>query len=362
MCLVRRSLRMRLCPKALLHNISEFIPMKELFILSRRRCWSGQEMAATFIVARGIRGREGVEVVLRFCSSGYPRWGETSYVTQFVEMFETAWREAVRQTGKVGALSHQEHHHAGLSGMNYVETLKDQEYSHSLFGIGGVASRLAPFFEQPQSLDADRLLRFYTELVREPIRMNSGTFAVQLEGARMLGKKYKIEEGEEVKQICSVTDGSYNSCDFLRCYSNIMTEVFESPEVVFTDALWSKMLQCQSKTAQTRQLLSAFGFGMNTANALIAEIPGMNWTTFLVCICELRQAMGEDRESREAFEWLLEKLEARPWLHEAVDDVVRTIVEEGASSRDCYCVRVCVHLHTWLDDLGQRGTLFVHER
>ena len=121
--------------------------------------------------------------------------------------------------------------------------------------------------------------------------------------------------------MCTISDGSYNSMDFLRCFSNIMTDVFDSPEVVFTNALWTKMLQCQSKPAETWQFLSEFGMDMDAANILIAETPDMNWTTFLVCMCEVRQAMGETDTSRDTFIWLLQKLEVRPWLRNAVKDL-----------------------------------------
>ena len=60
----------------------------------------------------------------------------------------------------MSALSHQEHHHAGLSGIYFVETLKNKENRFLLFGKDGIAARLAPYFGQPQSLDADILLLF----------------------------------------------------------------------------------------------------------------------------------------------------------------------------------------------------------
>ena len=197
MCLFRRILRMHLCPKALLCNISEFVPVKELFTLGKHEAWSGKQLADTFIVARGVRGREGVQLVLEFCKKHAPQWEDTSYLCQFIDTFENKWCQEVQRTGKLSALSHQEHHHAGFSGMNFVETLKDKNNQVFLFGANGVASRLASFFEEPHLLDAKVLLNFYKELVKVPICMTPRTYFVQIQGARLLGKKHKKEECED---------------------------------------------------------------------------------------------------------------------------------------------------------------------
>jgi hypothetical protein len=142
--LLRRTLKIKLCPKALLYNISEFTPMKELFAFGKRQEWPSAQLAGTYLVARGIRGREGVEVLHDFCTEEEPNWVETSYVNHFVNTFEMKWRANVQRTNTVGALSHQEHYHAGLSGMNFVETLKRTDIRVSLLGPSGMASRLAP--------------------------------------------------------------------------------------------------------------------------------------------------------------------------------------------------------------------------
>ena len=68
----------------------------------------------------------------------------------------------------------------------------------------------------------------------------------------------------------------------------------------------------------------------------------MNWTIFLVCIWEVRQAMGNNSK---AFVSLLEKLEKRPELKAAIDEIVQRIVEKGATSTQCYCVRLCARAH-----------------
>ena len=60
--------------------------------------------------------------------------------------------------------------------------------------------------------------------------------------------------------------------------------------------------------------------------------------------------MGDDRES---FIWLLQKLEVRPSLLDAVDDIADAIVDEGATSSECYCVRLCKQVHNWLDSVGE---------
>ena len=64
--------------------------------------------------------------------------------------------------------------------------------------------------------------------------------------------------------------------DFLRPFSNIMTDVFHSPYVFFTPSLWNKMLQCQSKPATTKHLLSDFDMETLAATVLIQATPDMN--------------------------------------------------------------------------------------
>ena len=89
--------------------------MMALFRFGKEKAWSGEQLAASFLVARGVRGREGVQVVFNFCKANPPMWGDHRYVDRFIEVFETKWKEEVLKTRKVSALSHQEHHHAGLA-------------------------------------------------------------------------------------------------------------------------------------------------------------------------------------------------------------------------------------------------------
>ena len=134
--LLRRVLNLRLCPKADLCNISEFSPVKALFLAgNEKNGWSPLVMSSTYLVARGIRGREGVQVLYDFCSarSFQVDWQDDVFVQRFVTFFEERWEAAVVRSQEVSALSHQEGRHAGLSGMNFVETLKDTRHRTVLF-------------------------------------------------------------------------------------------------------------------------------------------------------------------------------------------------------------------------------------
>ena len=329
--------------------------MKALFTLGKDEGWSIEELAATFLVARGIRGREGVQVVFDFCKVHSSMWKDDKYFDCFVEVFEERWKADILKTSKDSALSHQEHHHAGVSGMNFVQTLKYKENRFQLFGKDGLAERLAPYFGQLQSFDADVLLRFYDELVKKPLHMTSNTYAVQIKGARLIGKKHEKDNGDDdfgEKRVLTVSDLTYNSMDFARAFSNIKTDVFGSPDVLFTKKLWMKMLNCQSKTEETMDLLEYFKMDMDKANDFIIATPGMNWTTFLICLCEVRQAMGDTHESRDTFIRLVQMLEVRPNLHAAVASVADWVVSQGADPKDCYAVRVCKQVQSWFGDAG----------
>ena len=63
MGLLQRVLNLRICPKAQLGNISEFAPLQELCAFGKEQGWSARQIAGTFLVARGVRGREGVKVL-----------------------------------------------------------------------------------------------------------------------------------------------------------------------------------------------------------------------------------------------------------------------------------------------------------
>ena len=229
--------------------------------------------------------------------------------------------------------------------MNFVQTLKDKDNVDFLFSSEGVASRLAGFFERPEEVDAGMLMRFYKELVKEPIRMTPEDFSVQIEGARLVGKRFKRNETDS-KREQRVTDCSYNSMDFLRSWANIMTGVFNSPEVLFTPALWAKMIACQTKPAETRELISYFSLDMHSANRLILQTRGLNWTTLLVCLCELRQ-VASTATVLEDLQRLASWVVACPERVSAVEEVVDAVVKEGARPKQCYCERVCSVVQAW---------------
>ena len=345
MVILERILEAGLCPKAYLQNISEYASVEELFRYGKKSGWSTKEMADTWIVARGIRGREGVTVLVEFSQREHPCWHAGPYVEAFVGFFAQRWREEVKRTGSVSALSHQEGLHAGKSGMNFVQTLNDKDNVESLFSKQGVASRLAQFFERPEDVDAAMLMRFYRELVKQPICMTPKDYTVQIEGARIVGKRFKKEE-KDSKRGQRVTDGSYNSMDFLRSWANIMTSVFDSPEVLFTSALWSKMIACQTKPKETKEMITYFGLDMQSANRLISQTRGLNWTTLLVCLCEVRQ-VAPTVTALEDLQSLAFWAGASPERLSAVQEVVDAVVKEGARPKQCYCERVCAVVQEW---------------
>ena len=344
MGILRRILNSQLCPKALLHNISEFGPVRDLFLFAKEHKWTAFQKASSYIVARGVRGREGVQVVANYCKKvARVEWESPAFVEAFVIEFDIEWRAEVLRTGLVSSLSHQEHLAAGLSGRNFVETLKQPGVVEMLFGTDGVARRLSPFFDNCQSLSASRLLDFYKELVRVPIALNAGNNVVQNEGASLLRKKQKTDGTP--KKVSHASNRSYNAMDFTRAYSNILTDVFGAADVAFTLPLWNRMLAAQRKRSDVDQLLEYFQMDMGKANDMIRDVHGLNWTTFLVLLCEVRQEMGQ---SRAQMERLLTWLEERPGLKDAVDQVVKEVVEAGATSHECYCVRVCSVVRCWM--------------
>ena len=357
MGLLQRILNLRICPKAQLGNISEFAPLQELCAFGKEQGWSARQIAGTFLVARGVRGREGVKVLLAFCKQAKKvEWDNQAFVAEFYDTFDQKWRAEVLRTGRPSALSHQEHLHAGLSGRNFVETLADKAMVERLFGESGAAVRLAPLFLDPGNFDADRVVKFHRELASKPIALAAGNYRVQDEGARILGKAPKRRKAPKVraggKKTPTTSRTSYNAMDFTRAFSNVLTEVWGAPDVKFTGALWKLMISSQRKTEDVRELLAEFELDMKGANALLGNGDGLNWTTILILLCEVRQEIGEDLD---AFKELLTWLENHPERMSDVDQTVQEIVQAGASSKDCYCVRVCSVVRGWMNEELRQG-------
>ena len=99
MALLESILQAGLCPKAFLQNISEYAPVEELFRYGKTRGWSTKELADCWIVARGIRGREGVIVLLEFSKREHPCWHEETYVAAFVGFLLTSGGRRSRKPG-----------------------------------------------------------------------------------------------------------------------------------------------------------------------------------------------------------------------------------------------------------------------
>lgn len=345
--LLRRVLALNLCPKADLKNISEFAPVKALFDAGIDARWSPLTLASTFLVARGIRGREGVEALRSFCEteSFVLDWQNDGFVERFVTFFEQAWVDAIRATRAVSALSHQEGRHAGLSGMHFVETLKYDGLRHNL--LRDVAQRLASFFQDPAEVSAQSLMEFYKTLVAKPFCLITNTYDVHRNGCRVLRKAPKVvADAIKGKAAPMVKDNSYNSMDFLRCFYNIMRSCMQAPVVLFTEPLWTKMCKCQSASD-----VDYFELTMEQANDLIRENSFMNWTTLLVLLCEVRQAI--DAKGLSHFLWTLDKLVVRnAELAPALEDVTDFLVQLGAKGKTCYCVRLYEQVDAWLISLG----------
>ena len=66
-----------------------------------------------------------------------------------------------------------------------------------------------------------------------------------------------------------------------------------SPQILFIKGLRMKMKSDQRQPKQKRELLQYFSMDMDKAIDIINAMPGIIWTTFLVCLCEIRQAMGK---------------------------------------------------------------------
>jgi hypothetical protein len=188
---------------------------------------------------------------------------------------------------------------------------------------------LAPYFTADLVMSARLVMSFYKELVKVPIPMRPPTNAVAVEGGGILGH---IVRKKIYKTHPTVSNNSYNSMDFTRFWFNVLVVAFGVEEMQFDKLLWAKMLKTQAKRPDA--MLKEYDIDMSMANELLKLTKGMNWTTFLFALCELRQAREADDSKLYS---VLARLDEAPRLRD-VARIVDRIVQEGAQSL-CYCVR-----------------------
>ena len=93
-------------------------------------------------------------------------------------------------------------------------------------------------------------------------------------------------------------------------------------------------------------MITYFGLDMQSANRLISQTRGLNWTTLLVCLCEVRQ-VAPTVTALEDLQSLAFWAGASPERLSAVQEVVDAVVKEGARPKQCYCERVCAVVQEW---------------
>ena len=86
---------------------------------------------------------------------------------------------------------------------------------------------------------------------------------------------------------------------------------------------------------------------MTGANKLLRDGLGVNWTTLPVMLCEIRQEIGSD-VTASALGEMVAWLESRPERACAVEIVVAEVVARGSVPKQCYMVRVCSVVRSWM--------------
>ena len=353
--MLARAVNLELCPKRSIANVSEYGPLFDLLTTGKNAEWSGVQQTGTLVCMRGIRGEKGVSVASVWIKANSPRWDDARYVEAFVKYFMAAWARLYLSGGAPSSLSHAEGEHAGYSGAHFILTLLDAEIRARLFGPGGLAEQLLPFWENDE-LQASDVVELCAKVAesRFPLRRDGRlmTYRTALPARTTKRRRLTYDEAwqpqphvllraaeNEGRLMCA--DG-YNVMDITRTFYNAAVIVRGKAEILFSEDLWLLMCKFQSRTA--KRSLDRHGIiGHVQANSYLSNkenAKGCNWTTFFVCLCEIGQAeeaLGEKKFHR-LVDYVEENVEQmRPVIERLTADIVRG----GARGGGCFCTRLC---------------------
>lgn len=264
--LVKTMLRLGLIPKATLANIPEWQEISK--VMSEVQHKDAMTVTTMFLILRGIRGQDGVRFSGGWWKQRDFRCTDAANMQEFATSFVAEWEHQ----GGGWALSHKEGVHHLWCGVHYARTLLVKGGRALLIKM---AQKWEPYvghaLSRKQLLAADLIQM--TKLAHRSILM------------KVSGRKQFFAR-------------NYNIMDFTRGIANVFEQTFGAPAIVYTKELHNHMISMQAAKYrnETQQRFEHFGLcGASQVNQFISDlvIPGCNWTTILVVLCETKQAINK---------------------------------------------------------------------
>ena len=264
--LLKTMLRLGLNPKATLANIPEWQEISKVMAGVQHK--DAMTVTTMFLILRGIRGQDGVRFTGGWWKKRDFHCTDAANLHEFATSFVAEWEHQ----GGGWALSHRESLHHLWSGVHYARTLLVKE-GHAL--LIKMAQKWEPYvgraLSRKQLLAADLIQM--TKLAHRSILM-------KIKG----GKQFFAQR--------------YNIMDFMRGIANVFEQTFGAPAIVYTEELHNHVIDMQATKYrnETRQRFNNFGLcDASRVNQFISDlvIPGCNWTTILVVMCETKQAINK---------------------------------------------------------------------
>lgn len=321
-------LRSGVCPKQDTANISEYVPLANALKKGMRLNYCDLRLATLFVILRGVRGEEGVEI----CATELFEHGWDVLSCNDIRIFalhiNNIYNESVATKRKMKSyLSHAEGRHSGLSGIHFVRTLLYEcEQIHVLHDLG---VELCVYWKRAAcgSCGSEDLLKCYYII-----------------GKSGLAIYCSVPNGDKKHKVKRLREGSYNTMDYMRSFYNMWELALNHCSIVPCKLFWSAILRTQAKSKSTSLALQHFGLNSfdRVQYVLLSGFAGLNWTTLLVCLCEARQA-SYALSAEVFYKIVISALDHCRWGL-VVSKLTEQIKRKGAIGIDCYCTRLCIEL------------------
>ena len=238
-----------------------------------------QEPGFCFCVAllltRCTRGQDGVPFVIKYITCHWHL-----FVTSFGTFCNNLVSAAERVCARMGS-THLAHHDglaAGLSGLQFLRTLREAECRKSILKV---ARDMGPVFTRllvgkgRSGLSAEEFLELGEALI--------GKVCLAIHSGR---KRFM---------------GGYNAMDSSRCVDSVLRYVLRAKPVEYTDAVHAWLLKQQASKFRTKQLKDMFYFGIHTSSDMTSVIAfyesictgAVTFASVLAHFCEVRQCINK---------------------------------------------------------------------
>ena len=276
-------------------------------------------IALCFILARCTRGANGIIYVCRHIAKNWELFASDfpAYCVLLVAYAESVCLEK----GKT-FLSHVEGLHTGLSGLQFLRTLK-----------GTICRKKLVLAAIKLSLIFERVLRARGR------RALTSAEVMEIGGAFHKGVVLAIHNG------ILRTISNYNEMDATRCFECLVNAVFGVPPTIYDDSLHCWYMKRQKKKMRAQVLKDMKAIGVTTAREMQEKLKvfqslvsgTVNASTGFVALCEFRQLLNKFGLRR--VHLMVQACEKSTDIQKAVAVKRRELFETGGTC-ECHTVQL----------------------